>query len=299
MRNSEVAHIWANQTKQSARTSNGNFSFDGPSLFSYRTEIARIIEGAVVYTTKKYSVTTSSKHQNQIWRATSHLTSYATDHPMSDVPTGRWYIVAAWLLPQYEMSIEKQIADLPKAKYISGAVDRIQVTADKIATLYRSSYQGNKTPANIARLTENAIETLKHAYGIDIDTLIQKRETAEQKRNAKKIVASAALRAKWKTGGGRTDFEPLALRIAPGTANPTIETSRGIRIAAYPTGLAFWQALTMGIVKPGDRIEEYTVTSVTADYVKIGCHTIPRAEIEEIATALGFSLEVLPFQAKR
>lgn len=37
-----VAHLWANQSQDSARTQSGNFSFQGETLCSYSTRIGRI-----------------------------------------------------------------------------------------------------------------------------------------------------------------------------------------------------------------------------------------------------------------
>lgn len=65
--NDMVIHVWAAQSQDEARTSNGNLSFMGSVLYSYRTPIANIVPGAdgqpvALVTTERYSVTTSGKH---------------------------------------------------------------------------------------------------------------------------------------------------------------------------------------------------------------------------------------------
>lgn len=61
-----VARTWAARTQPYGRSNNGNFSFDGARLYSYRTCIANILdrpEGPVyLFTNHRYSVTTSGKH---------------------------------------------------------------------------------------------------------------------------------------------------------------------------------------------------------------------------------------------
>lgn len=77
--NDMVAHVWANRSQPHGQSHNGNFSFDGSLLYSYRTCIARFVNddkatkraGApiVLVTSERYSVTTTSKHMAPMWRA--------------------------------------------------------------------------------------------------------------------------------------------------------------------------------------------------------------------------------------
>lgn len=54
-----VAHLWANQSQSTARTSTGNFSFNGPELRSYRTVIGYRFPFGAVLTDYNHSATTS------------------------------------------------------------------------------------------------------------------------------------------------------------------------------------------------------------------------------------------------
>jgi hypothetical protein len=67
--NHNVAHQWANQNRQSGKSNNGNFSFDGPRLYSYTTLIGYISglvdakgRKVVFASSRSYSTTTSGKH---------------------------------------------------------------------------------------------------------------------------------------------------------------------------------------------------------------------------------------------
>lgn len=60
---SEVAHIWAAQSQQSGRNAQGNFYFEGQTIYSYGRHfpIATIVGNDVLFTDKSYSNTTA-KH---------------------------------------------------------------------------------------------------------------------------------------------------------------------------------------------------------------------------------------------
>lgn len=80
--NAQVGHLWAahnmgTTAKRSARSSNGNFHFDGPSIYSYSTELARFTRAPsgdlwVLHNVTTYSITTSGKHQPAINRALNY-----------------------------------------------------------------------------------------------------------------------------------------------------------------------------------------------------------------------------------
>lgn len=72
--NGMCAHVWAQQDKASGKTGNGNMSFEGATLYSYRTPIGRFVDTvdgrrAVLVTSNNYSITTSGKHMPALWRA--------------------------------------------------------------------------------------------------------------------------------------------------------------------------------------------------------------------------------------
>lgn len=67
--NGQVAHLWANRSKAHARSSNGNFHFDGDTIYSYATPIAKLYPRCTLITSTRYSTTTEGKHKNAIRRA--------------------------------------------------------------------------------------------------------------------------------------------------------------------------------------------------------------------------------------
>lgn len=83
MNNKQIAHLWANKSRESARGS--HFFFEGDTIYSYGTHfpIARHYKGAVLFTSNGYSVTTS-KHKGYVAGACSHLTTFTIANVMRD-----------------------------------------------------------------------------------------------------------------------------------------------------------------------------------------------------------------------
>jgi len=83
----EIAHLWANQSRDGAKGS--NFYFEGDTIYSYGSHfpIARHYSGAVLFTSKDYSVTTS-KHKSFVRQACSHLEVFTVASPL-EKPSGK------------------------------------------------------------------------------------------------------------------------------------------------------------------------------------------------------------------
>lgn len=75
---SEVFHLWAHRSQDSARYAKGNVYFEGAALYSYGSHYLcgfMIGDSVAFLNSDSYSVTTS-KHQRMAWHATRHLTQY-------------------------------------------------------------------------------------------------------------------------------------------------------------------------------------------------------------------------------
>ena len=75
--NDMVAHVWAQQRQQSGRSHNGNFYFEGRTLYSYGTHypvgIFAAVGGPVFLNSSKSSITTEGKHKGPARYAVRHL----------------------------------------------------------------------------------------------------------------------------------------------------------------------------------------------------------------------------------
>ena len=76
--NSQCAHVWAQRSQPYGRSQ--SMKFGGPTLYSYRAAIARIVDSprgpVVLINPRKYSMTTSSKHMPAMHRAVGHYTQF-------------------------------------------------------------------------------------------------------------------------------------------------------------------------------------------------------------------------------
>lgn len=89
---------------------------------------------------------------------------------------------------------------------------------------------------------------------------------------------------KWLSGNSnvlpRLDFNaPVLIRYS--ADNARFETSKSVQIPVE-AARRFAAAYRAGTLRPGNRILSYTVDSVGADLIKIGCHTIETALINEL-----------------
>ena len=75
--NDMVAHLWANQSQQCARSNNGNFYFEDDTIYSYGSHfpIAKHVDNVVLFTTDTYSPTTG-QHCSIVSSACSHLKTF-------------------------------------------------------------------------------------------------------------------------------------------------------------------------------------------------------------------------------
>lgn len=316
MSNAEIAHIWAQQSRDSKKC--GNMSFRGRSLYSYDTEIARFIDGKVVRTTHRYSVTTTGKHYPACVRAITHLESYATSFEMREIPDS-WEDVAPILFAEMMRGLGKSIEILRKARTrIAWSVERIAEQAHDVHRFYAAYIHNRFSQTRIDELTKDGVSSLDlnlmtaitadiknvlvDRFGIDINSKIEKEKIAEEKANIKwkekqeRQEAERKLRQerraielkedceRWRNGESVYGLYDVAcmLRIK----DDVIETSQGARVPIESAKL-LWCAIERESDIKGFKIGDYTVTSIDAETLKIGCHNIPIPEVKMIAEKLG------------
>ena len=79
---------------------------------------------------------------------------------------------------------------------------------------------------------------------------------------------------------------PLCSFVWPGTKNPdAVETSQGVEVSRTTARrlLVLWNA---GRARVGMHCGPYVVRNIDPDFVQIGCHKIPTANLRELAAAL-------------
>jgi hypothetical protein len=125
----EIAHLWAHKTQGDARNQQGNFYFDGDTIYSYGSHfpIARHVTGAngaqaVLMTTRGYSSTTSG-HISLVRRSIPHgvpvfNTDRVLDHPEDVITCYRAELTSA-----LRDAVAPRLRDTTRAKHYDRAVN--------------------------------------------------------------------------------------------------------------------------------------------------------------------------------
>ena len=296
-----VAHLWANQSQDSARTSSGNFSFDGPDLWSYSTKIGRIYtlaDGSKValLSSRDYSKTTA-KQITYAERATSYPT-YRVPNPITDLESCH--------LDNWQHLRAEMLAALGKAKRARTSGQWHLETAEKLRNQC-NAYRAAFLPEN-----ESATEILPDASLAELSARIAA-ENAE--REAKRIAVEQQRLAYWLEVGlpqwrqtgrwvpsveftGHTSLQysappyaPVAFRID----GETVHTTKG---AEFPSShcAAIWRIVErtrksglpfIADLQSGPRIGHFRVDQITTSGdVIAGCHHVAYAEVRWLAQQL-------------
>lgn len=276
--NSELVHIWANNSEPTINKSANSMSCQFDRLFSYSTCIAEIVGNTAILNTCSYSNTTS-KHQSLARGAVSHMDlirlpiagrnhstlvfgqdSFNTCIAEPCLKDVGYYLVKA--------SRSRKHADLYKAEALS-IVDNLNKYADLLGLEFSAP--------DLSEYQEAALRADK----------VQKEQ--EKIRKAEKIKQQAEDLARWKAGEDvRSYFEVMALRIK----GDEIETSRGAKIPvdhavrAWPILRRIFKNKSELSLGHTIKLGHYTVNRITDKALIVGCHTIPFSEVENIATQL-------------
>jgi hypothetical protein len=304
----EVAHIWASQSQGNGRNAQGNFYFEGPSIFSYGShfEIARILnKHTVLFTTRTYSVTTA-KHISYARYAVSHMQVFYVDSFSDHNRNVRWVeqnIVKGLndllksrtrinfklqevrrkidLLDAYKDRFKKELF-LESKKIVRYWKKKVLIKPDILAKL-----QATEAKINIGLEAKRERENLKRAQ-----YYAKQREIEKAYLHWKEEIDRLNINA-WKNGNELnsrilTYDLPVALRLSDPV---TIETSQGAFVPVADARLLY------GMIKAGESIQgfkigSYEVSGIHDGKLIIGCHKIPLREVLSMAKKLGLEKEV-------
>lgn len=311
--NRMVAHVWAQQTQPSGKSNNGNFWFEGDTIFSYRTPVARFMEveghGKIALVSScRYSATTSGKHLPAIHRAIEADRIF-------EVPT----LGEGWNGRDKGLDHAVNLAALVKEyeAYAGKMMRQINPRGEWQGEEFSKLYTAPITYARVFDLKLPALKTPKQ-YLNEIAAAREARNTPEKKAKREKDAAARAVKAEakavlqqqelavrlkaWQEGKlslneARLSAQniwgahPVYLRIK----GETLETSQGASVPLEHAIKAF--KFVKGCKEAGRswkrnghsfHVGHFTVDSVSAEgTMKAGCHTIAWPQIEEAAKAAG------------
>lgn len=263
----EVAHLFANQLQEEARTPTGNLYFYNDKIYSYGSHfcIAKFDKNVLLFTERSYSNTTA-KHISQVWNATSHK-----DKIHCAYPTGSHTDNFTYWLNQAEESVAK-LKNARKPELYIWELNNIKHKADKYAKHF-----GIELPLTL----DKVLNITDKAEIVEYMETKQKLIESENKRIAKeKAKEHTKALKKWKT------FEQGTLYLRNGfdylrKDDEFFQTSQGVKIPVT-IGLRFYNNLVNNSVKVGDKFLDYTINELTPKHIGIGCHKITFNEINSV-----------------
>lgn len=303
----EVAHIWANNPEQqNGRNSAGNFYFTGPTIYSYdgHFPIATICGNDVFFTMRSYSNTTA-KHIGKARGAISHKNIIW----VNDVPTGDF----KYLSSTHENNIQYWKRQI-KAFFAELGNKKIRDTQSRVNAIARNIEQLNtycqyfKLPIKDKELKS----LIKLSERPDFITAARTAKEKESKAAELKMKQAAKAYEKyleyWRCFSEDQAKEELSektkslcnyyinntsafTRLRYNEAENRLETSKGVQIPAEVAKRAYFalNGCMEGICKDiSVPILSYTITETGKDYIKAGCHTIPKSDVLYIANLLGW-----------
>lgn len=299
---SELAHIWAAQTQSEGNA--GSFYFRNATIYSYGSHfpIATMDGNNVLFTKRTYSNTTA-KHISKTMQAISHKTLIYC----YDVPVNLKYASTEHEnnLNRWKREIKSLFNELGNKK-IRNTQDRINGINNLISELktYCQYFKLKVKDSELKSLlklaaSENFIESARAAKDK------QNADTAKKMKQA--VKAFETYIALWRAYNDeaiqdlptktkdlcnfyRNNSESFT-RLRYNTAENRLETSKGVQIPAEIAKRAFIQlngCMEGNCNNINVPIMNYTITETTKDYIKAGCHTIPKTDINYIANLLNW-----------
>jgi hypothetical protein len=301
MRNSEkrykdqydCAHAWAHGLSHSGRAS--SLYFAGAVIYSYggHFPIARIDGSRVYFTERTYSNTTA-KHKSIVRSAASHLDFIYVQHVPSDhlPPKSDAYFL--------KRNIDHWVSEITRL------MDMFRLHP-KRASLLREIVATYRTLSNFIGLMGVIPSTLVEELAEKVMAEIMPALEAANKRTVERRSKMQATRGmaftgtlkKWRKGEKDRLHRPHPFdgNLAFLRLNPDlqfVETSKNVRIPINEAGRFYRYILNFlekGSGQPVFKIAGFWVTAIDDDYLTVGCHKIPMAEIDAIAKMMGWQKE--------
>ncbi len=262
-----VAHLFANQLQDEARTQTKNLFFYNDKIYSYGHHfcIAKYFKGVLLFTERSYSNTTA-KHIAHVRNATSHKEKVFCAYPDGSHPQNFSY----WIR-EAEQNIEKLKRANKPIIYLT-ELDRIKEKAQKYAEIMDVPIdeQLNTILAITDKEQAKEYESKKQAFIL-----------AEKQRKEKQLKKEHATELKkWR------NFEKTSIYLRDGfdylrynIDKKRFETSQRIEI---PLEIAKRIYNNLIENKPFENVLGYQVKEINKNFIQVGCHKITIKEINNI-----------------
>lgn len=292
--NRQCVHVWAQQTQDKGRSSNGNLFFDRSTIYSYgyHFPLAKFYdENTVFINNSSYSVSTS-KHQSYVHQAVNHKT--------------RIYISnRAMCILCESVTCNIKGAGAFETNILAEKIDALIQKAAKANKVNRPKYlsQAHSVKENAAQMNGVLgfdfihLEQLKDVESVDLDAIKAAEKKKADELKAKNAALYETAKRQW-LGYAKLD-NPSALRYGDTLLRidgDMIETSHGAQFPINHAKLAFMRilacrnsAMTWDSAEQGKTISlgHFKIDHVDAQgNVKAGCHFVKWEAIEHVACQL-------------
>lgn len=291
--NSELTHVWANQTQTHGTGSNMFFEHQTIYSYGYHFKLAQFVNNkdgqkCVLFNDKHYSNTTS-KHQRLVWQAIpENVQFYKVRSIFNDIDTATTaHIDNLKNYLEYAEQGQQKAIKATKLKY--GYINQMDISLDiftKYSTFFGIDFENSRF-ADIYKDFQSLaqwVDEYRHS-----EEFIQ--WEIEQEAKEKKAEAKALIDAKEKIEAFRqfkissiyANLGHYLLRYNKESNN--IETSGGVKISK-DLFLSAYQRLINNELLKGQHVDRYTFNGVDGEIVSVGCHKIPMTEIQSIVAVL-------------
>ena len=296
MKNSELAHLWAHQSRSQGTGS--SLSFSGPVLRSYSTAIGELVQTKdgtlAVLNATIYSVSTS-RHQHYMRQAVSHLPSvevWGVRQGESEVvpKDAKGRADKRWVREQIKTSLTKAAEWMERAgrarspdvsRYSESQASYLVRNAETLAQWFKVRMPKVELGDLVARAEE-----------------IRKQEAARRKRLEAKLLKENAKKVEAWQNNEPGAFIPYGVgkvflrRRNPGLPESMVETSKGAVIPWDDALRLFRFALARrkkGWRRNGETfaVGPYQLDAVNKSGIVAGCHRIGFDEMERLAKKEG------------
>lgn len=291
--NSELSHIWANQTQSHGKGSNMFFEYDSIYSYGYHFKIAKHMtnqngQKCILFNDKSYSNTTS-KHQSLVWRS---------------IPTNVHFFKVKTIFENIETATNAHLENLNNYLEYAEQAKSKAITAHKLkngfieqAKISIGVFENYKAFFSLEGLVFQ-YQTINKRYSDILEWLIDYQNSKEfkewqikQEENRKKAELKALEDAKekielfrqFKISSIYANLGHYLLRYNKETQ--MIETSGGVKMH----GLIFLKAYNRLInneLNKGQHVGDFVFNGVENDIVSVGCHKIPMTEIQNVVSLL-------------
>lgn len=262
--NSEITHVFAQQTQNEGRTSNNGMFFYGKKIYSYGYHylLAEFIDdNTIVINNSGYSVSTS-KHINLVTNATRQYNQYFyLDIDLKNVTY------------QIKNASEKIIKARKKEVYANIIISKFESLTDFLKKYKKVNDLKSNEYKEIKKIY-NAISKDKDKY----IQLAQERTKKEQEREKKKFNEALTKFFNYELNYISTKTNEDFLRISQDGTQ--IETTQGVKIDIQEAKILY-KMIQEGKDIKGLRISNYTIISINGT-LKIGCHKINIKNVHQI-----------------